>query len=222
MSHTPIYLILMLMSTLCLPAFAATSTAQPDVGTTRIVRPVFSQILAHLLPKNFVASAPVIAGSEYQQQFLLPGENAGKWSQMILITGTKDLAYSKGVNASRAARSIADRIRDTCPTSFSVNLKAEGLGNINVGTHKAFAVVMGCGTVNRAPETRSESLLLVTIEGNSDYYTLQWTERGEASPTPLVLDGAKWVGRLQQLLPIQLCSIVPGEEPPYSSCSNDN
>lgn len=220
MLYTPICLVL--ASALCLPAFAATSAPQPDGGTTRIVRPVFSQILAHFLPKDFVASAPVIAGNEYQQQFFLPGNNVEKWAQMILVTGTKDLAYSKGVNASRAARSIADRIRDSCPKSFSVNLKTEGLGNINVGTLKAFAVVLGCGTVNRAPETRSESVLLVTIEGSSDYYTLQWTEHGEASPTPLDLDGAKWVGRLQQLLPIHLCAIVPGETPPYPSCGNDN
>jgi len=61
-------------------------------------------------------------------------------------------------------------------------------------------------------------LLLIVVEGVKDYYTIQWAERGDASELPLKFESAKWTGRFKKLLPIKLCSLLPGEAAPYPSC----
>ncbi|MEI7430007.1 MAG: hypothetical protein WCL27_06085 [Betaproteobacteria bacterium] len=68
----------------------------------------------------------------------------------------------------------------------------------------------------------SESMLLIVIKGESDYYTVQWAERGDASTTPIKLDEAKWTDRFKRLAPIKLCPIIPGERAPYPSCVGGN
>ena len=66
----------------------------------------------------------------------------------------------------------------------------------------------------------SESALLIAIKGAADYYTVQWAERGPASPRPIAFDEAMWNERFDKLGPIKLCPIKPGEPPPYPSCAN--
>ena len=60
--------------------------------------------------------------------------------------------------------------------------------------------------------------LIIAIKGESDYYTIQWAERGKASAEPFAPDRAAWEKRVAELGPIRLCRIVAGEKAPYPSC----
>jgi hypothetical protein len=90
---------------------------------------------------------------------------------------------------------------------------------LKFGEYGAFAAVTGCGTVQNGGYAHSEAALIVAIKGLSDYYTIQWAERGPAQPKLAGLDDAKWQERLKKLGPIKICPRVPGEAAPYVSCS---
>jgi len=77
--------------------------------------------------------------------------------------------------------------------------------------------VIGCGRVDSGPTRHSETALLITLKGASDYYTIQWAERGPETDEPPVND-EHWQARLRELSPIDLCPIVAGEAAPYPSC----
>jgi len=79
--------------------------------------------------------------------------------------------------------------------------------------------VIGCGSVDSGPARHSETALLIAIKGTSDYYTIQWAERGQATDKPPI-DDEKWSARLRELRPVDLCPIVAGEAAPYPSCVN--
>lgn len=103
-----------------------------------------------------------------------------------------------------------------CPNSFN----AVSFGATQIDGHETLAVVAGCGIAQPIADPYSETMLLIVIKGTRDYYTLQWAERGSASPMPLSFDEAKWRARLRALTPIKLCPIIAGEAEPYPSCLN--
>ncbi len=61
-------------------------------------------------------------------------------------------------------------------------------------------------------------MLLITLKGDQDYYSIQWAQRGPASSAPVEYDSKLWSDRLMQLLPIRVCRKVAGEAAPYPSC----
>jgi hypothetical protein len=133
---------------------------------------------------------------------------------MLTITGAKGLASNPNVSPQIFANKIAGGFKNACPASFS----GAALGALKLGAHDAFGAVISCGVANPAGEPYSESMLLIVVKGQSDYYTIQWAERGAASKLPIKMDEAKWQDRLKQLAPIKLCPVVPGEAAPYPSC----
>ena len=92
------------------------------------------------------------------------------------------------------------------------------MGPIKLGEQDAFAAVMACGKVTSSADGHSEAMLFVAIKGNTDGYTVQWAERGSTRAVAPGIDETKWKQRLQVLMPIRLCAIVPGEAAPYPSC----
>lgn len=182
-----------------------------SVGT---ITRIFGQLLMFSLPKGFKPAFEDARGGQYIQESVLDGESVKKWSQMLTITGAKGLASNPDVSPQAFANKMADGFRNACPSSFS----GTGLGAFKLGVHDAFGAVISCGVANPAGEPYSESMLLIVVKGQSDYYTIQWAERGAASKLPIKMDDAKWQGRLKQLAPIKLCPIVPGEAAPYPSC----
>jgi len=72
----------------------------------------------------------------------------------------------------------------------------------------------------RPKGTYSETAIIATIKGEKDYYTLQWSERGESSAAPLSLDREKWLERFKKLQPIKICDLIVGEKAPFPSCLN--
>ncbi|KYC29593.1 hypothetical protein ACY05_02450 [Sterolibacterium denitrificans] len=184
--------------------------------SVRTITPIFGQLVTFSFPKGFVPAFEDTKGGQYIQELVLEGENVKKWSQMVTITGAKGLASNPNVTPARFADNMAGGFKRVCPDSYT----ATGLGEIKFGSHDGFVAVVSCGVASPVGESYSESMLLIVIKGESDYYTIQWAERGKASKTPIKFDNAKWSGRFKKLTPIKLCPIVPGEPAPYPSCTN--
>ena len=151
-------------------------------------------------------------GPNYIREAVPKGETAEQWTQIITVTGHKDAASAQFTPQDFASR-MATGFKGHCPESFV----AKGLGATKLGEQDAFIAMMGCGKVNDSADGHSEMLLLVAVKGSADGYTVQWAEHGPTQTTP-VIDDAKWRERLNALMPIRFCAIVPGEAAPYPSC----
>lgn len=179
-----------------------------------VIAPIFGQLVMFSFPKGFVPAFENARDGQYIQESVLEGESVKKWSQMVTLTGAKGLASNPNLTPTRFAGGMAGGFKRACPETYT----ATGLGEIKFGNHDGFAAFVSCGTANSIGEPYSEAMVLIVIKGESDYYTIQWAERGEASKTPIKFDNAKWADRLKRLAPIKLCPIVPGEKAPYPSC----
>ena len=183
-------------------------------SSTTTVTPIFSQLLMWSLPKDFRPLGDEVIGGTYLQQSVPAGQDAKRWTEMITVTGEKDAALVAGVSAQKLAERIAGYFRQLCPDSFRV----ASFGPVKVERHDGFAMVLSCGIADAATQ-RSETLLVVAIQGERDFYTLQWSERGAGSKTAIPIDAPRWQDRLARIAPVKLCPIVPGEAEPYPSCT---
>jgi hypothetical protein len=182
--------------------------------SVKTISPIFGQLVMFSFPKGFTTVFENTNGANYIRESVLAGENVKKWSQMVTVTGAKGLSENPNVTPQAFANNMAGRFKNVCPTSFA----GSGLGAFKVGSYDAFAAVIGCGVANATSDPYSESMLLIVIKGESDYYTIQWAEQGASSTTPIKFDEAKWTSRFKDFMPIRLCPIVPGESAPYPSC----
>ena len=219
--HLPFVLTLSVAS-LCQPAMASdipqksppNASGQPGYSI-RAITPIYDQLLAFSYPTTFNPIRENTQGPQYIQESVLKGENTTNWTQMITVAGLRGLASRPEVSPQSLAEQVMSKLKSTCPASFAGN----ELGAMKIGEHDAFATILSCGTTASSGKSRSETALIISIKGKSDFYSIQWTERGQASEHPLKLDRAKWEARLKRLMPIKLCPIVPGESAPYPSCS---
>ena len=199
-----------------LSAHALAQGEQPNSQATLVttITPIYSQLLMMPSPKGFEAVFEESRGNSYIREYVLSGETIKKWSQMISVTGYKDLASKPNATPRAVAEMISNGFRLVCPSSFN----SFGPGDQKIDGYGAFITVTSCGT--NPVENQSESTLIIVLKGEKDIYTIQWAERGLASNTPLKFDQQKWVARLQMLSPIKLCSKVENEQAPYPSCLN--
>jgi hypothetical protein len=194
---------------------AMTQAPGNQAKTISAISPIFSELVMHSLPMGFrTVSERTIGGKNYLREAVLEGETVERWSQMITVTGAKDLASNPKASPQWFIESISAGFKRACPESFAVT----ALGALKVSGHDGFAAVASCGTVQSGTIKRAEAALLIGIKGSADYYTVQWAERGPPSSAPLPLDHAKWGERFKLLRPIKICPIVPGETFPYPSC----
>lgn len=193
---------------------AATANAQAP-QSFRVISPVFGQLVSFAMPSNFSAVFENTRGGHYIREAVLKGETPERWTEMITVTGEKGMTTTPGSSPEKFARSIAGGFKSACPDSFA----ARSLGATAFGRFEGFVAVIGCGRVDSGPTRHSETALLVTLKGTTDYYTIQWAERGPESDEPPVKDD-RWQVRLRALSPIELCPIVAGEAAPFPSCVN--
>src|SRR5471032_3288825 len=180
------------------------------------ITPIFGQLLRVQLPAGYTTVNEDTHGEHYIREAVLDGENVDIWSRMITVTGFKDLASKPQVSPRSFASSIAAGFQRACQASYSAQVIGEG----QIDGADMFAAVASCGIASTKNGNRSETALIIALKGSSDYYTIQWAERGAPSATPLVIDVAHWREKYQQLLPIKLCARVAGEAAPYPSCLN--
>lgn len=214
----PLVLVL-LSATLAGPACAADDDGEDEAsaGLTAI-SPIFGQLVAFTQPPGFVPAFEQPTADRYIREVVLKDETAEDWTQMITVTGAKGLAADPEATPKSFASRIVGGFERACPDTFAATVLSE----TDIGDHDAFAAVASCGTVGSGGGAHSETALIVAIKGASDYYTIQWAERAEASADALTIDAETWKDRLDELSPIRLCAIVPGERAPYPSCVDQN
>ncbi|OAF13302.1 hypothetical protein AYJ54_43975 [Bradyrhizobium centrolobii] len=199
----------LLAASLALGSMVQAQSPQPF----RVISPIFGQLVTFSMPSNFVAVFENTKGGHYIREAVLKGETPERWTQMITVTGEKGMTSNPNASLETFASTIAGGFQSACPDSFA----AKSLGTTTFGRFDGFVAVIGCGRVDRGPTRHSETALLITVKGATDYYTIQWAERGPESDEPPVND-ERWQARLRDLRPIDLCLIVPGEAAPYPSC----
>ena len=193
----------------------AGSPAEPRLAA---ITPVFAQLVMFSLPPEFKSQKPTYeksSGSFYIRQQVPEGETLGKWSRMLTLSGTRGLAGNPNATPQALLARMSADFQRHCPDTFST----EAPGTQKVDGYEAYEVIVSCGRVQSGKEPYSESAVMLTVKGSSDYYTLQWTERGRDSAQAQPIDVAYWTKQLAWLNPIRLCPIVPGEGAPYSSCA---
>ena len=194
-----------------LASSAAAQSPAPSAFT--VISPIFGQLVTFSLPASFVTVFENTNGPNYIREAVLKGETSKSWTQMITVTGAKGAAGNAKVSPEIFAGSMVGGFKSACPETFA----AHGFGPTKFGDQDAYVAVASCGRVEASADKHSEVALIVTVKGSTDYYTLQWAERGPPASRGAI-DEAKWLARLRQLQPIRLCGIVPGETAPYPSC----
>lgn len=179
----------------------------------RVISPIFGQLVSFAMPSNFTVVFENTKGGHYIREAVLSGETPERCTQMITVTGEKGMALTPGHSPQVFASTIAGGFKSACPDSFA----ARAVGETTFGRFEGFVAVIGCGRIDSGPTRHSETTLLITLKGATDYYTIQWAERGPESDEPPIHD-VSWDARLRDLGPIDLCPIVGGEDAPYPSC----
>lgn len=181
----------------------------------RGITPIFSQLVSIMQPKGFIPAFENTKPDFYIQEWVLRGENVQKWTQMITLTGNKNMALNPKATPTAVASFMAQGFRFSCPTNYSF----ASLGDMKINNHDGTAVVTSCGLNSKGLNAYSETTLIISIKGEKDFYSIQWAERGPASTSPIPIDMNKWKSRLEALSPIKICSRIPGETAPYPSCT---
>jgi hypothetical protein len=201
---------------LSIGALAQTRNSLTDIAGHSVgaIAPIFSQLVYFHTPTHFVSVFEDTHGDSYIQEWVLPGESVSNWTQMLTVTGARDVSTKHPDATPKAfASGIAGGFQRACPTSFV----AKGIYEGQLNALDTFIMVVSCGNA-AASAGHSETAVIAVVKGEKDFYTLQWSQRGNATPAPLDIDVNMWAGRMKALMPLKLCSIVPGEQAPYPSC----
>jgi len=194
------------------PPPVATPDGSPQKRPVAIT-PVFSQLVAMAFPEGFVPAYENTSGKNYIQEAVPRGETVDDWSQMVTLTGARDLALNPEMSPPVFMSGMANGFKGQCPATFAT----KALGKLAINGHAAFVALIGCGAL-QSGKPHSEMALVVAIKGSTDMYSIQWAERGPPTDQPPVFDEARWRLRFRQLSPIKVCDRVPDEKPPYPSC----
>jgi hypothetical protein len=190
----------------------AGSAAIADTPSSTIIAPVLGHLVGFTLPDGFAMQKEQSDGGRYFRAAALKGENPSNWTQLISITGVKDVDKDPTKNAQFIAANISSSIQKLCPDTFSV----KPLGPTKIDGQDAFVAVTSCGKVE--PDKHSETALTIAIRASEAIYTIQWAERAPANAENLTIDESKWKNRLKQMVPFRICPIIAGEKAPYPSC----
>lgn len=190
--------------------------ALPPGKTAVNIIPIFSEVVRFPCPEGFHMAYQKVNGGFYILEMVLKGETVDRWSQIVTVTGIQGIAGNPNVNPRSFLDGMANGERRACPDTFA----SKPLGATTISGHDAYVGWISCGSTTRGGRAHGESILVVSIKGTQDYYTMQWAESGPASNQQLTYDEAKWGERLEKMNPMQVCPLVPGEPAPYTSCVN--
>ena len=178
------------------------------------ITPIFGQLLRTGYPQGFVSASEKAQPQFYIRESVLAGQTINNWTQMLTVTGAKDLASKPGATPRAVLDSMAGGFKRACPSSFGAQIVNE----TKVSGFDAVVAIVSCGVSPTTGGKTSETALMVVIKGQTDVYTVQWAERAAPSSLPIPTDTAKWLDRYRRLAPLKLCPIVTGEKAPYPSC----
>lgn len=181
------------------------------------VSPIYSQLIGFTLPPGFKVVHENDAGTQYVREAVPEGESVEKWTQMISVTGLKGYAANPFGAPDKFADNLAVRFQRACPSSFDA--VQVGQGKLSTG-QLAYTALIGCGSLKSGETSVGETTLITVIQGEKDFYTVQWSERRAAREEKPDLDVKVWGPRLRALAPLRVCPIQPGEVAPYRSCTD--
>jgi hypothetical protein len=193
---------------------AAESATEPPM---RAVSPVFHQLVVFSLPPEFKstkATSERTNGAFYLREQVPEGETLDRWTRMISLSGTRDLASNPNATPQAMLARMTAGFQRNCPDTF--NSAAPGPQTID--GYPAYEVIVSCGHLQSGKDAYSQSAIMVAVKGSADYYTLQWVERGRDSAHPLNVDVAYWTRQFARLSPVKLCPLAPGGTPPSPGC----
>jgi len=193
----------------------AQAVPAPPKYTSTSVTPIFSQLLKADYPEGYTTVGEQLTSARYTREAVPAGEDATHWTRKFTITGAKGLADDPAMTPALFGEKIAQDLQAACPDSFSKKTLSEG----EINGYDQFIAVLSCGAAVREKTTSGESMLLIVIKGEHDYYTVQSADRSAPSPTPPPINTAQWLNKRKNIGAIKLCTPVPGETPPYSSCT---
>src|ERR1700745_1705820 len=79
------------------------------------ITPIFSQLVVFSFPTGFKTIFENTKGDRYIREAVLAGETGDKWSQMVTVTGAKDLASNPKVTPQGFLEAIASGFKRACP-----------------------------------------------------------------------------------------------------------
>lgn len=202
------------------PATKTPAAVHPaGLEPVEVITPIFHQLVAFASPANMVQHVSEHADAKfYLRESVRDVDTLEQWGQKITLTGEKGTAQFQATAAKSLADKLVNGFQDACPNVFAY----KDIGALAMGTTPAYLLLVGCGSVTdkfgKVGATHSETSLIVVLQGDQDMYTIQWAERSTPVEKPPVFNDLKWQRRFQQLQPIRICPIHPGEKAPYASC----
>jgi len=171
---------------LSLPLLAYAKTDNAQKVTSQVS--IYNQVVGAKLPAHFVVGHKQQSNTSFIMEFVPQGQSVENWLEMITYTGLESAIKNKVVDSRGMIVSIGTGYQNACANTFSAKKILE--------ENKKVAFVFSCGDNG---QQKSETALILALEGTNDVYTVQWAERGKKSNTPLVIDEQKWAMRLNSL-----------------------
>ncbi len=192
-----------------------------EFPAAQVVAPIFGELFAHSIPAGFRAQHEQTNGHAYLRTMVLATDTDTAWTQRIVVSGTQDAAKVSGLSPKIFAMQIAKSFQQSCPSSFAGGVVLEG--KIKTG-HNIYVMIVGCGThtLTTTKAATSETALVAVVQGDRNYYSVQWSERSPPVATAPVADTARWGSRLSAIAPILVCERKPEDVAPFSSCTQSS
>lgn len=207
-------LCLALASSTVIAAEEQTDAQQPQKEAkpyeTIVSTPMFSQSFVHGLPKGWrlVQSGKSPDGSSFSQGYALEGQSPSDWTELLTVTGFKDMAKLPNASPSAFIEKTARHKQTLCPKS----MVAISGGNVVFGTRRGHVAIIGCGRLptdmGGMTAGEGEIGLYVIVQGDNDMYVIQRLQRvSPFEPKAQPITPQEFSNLLQSLFPIGVCEI---------------
>lgn len=187
--------------------------APPKQPSAIIATPIFSQTFVHGLPDGWkmVQSGKSPDGSTFVQGYVQEGQTPTNWSELVTVTGMKDMAKAPNSTLPTLLGYMAKQKRAACPER-PIAISA---GNMAFGSRPGLVAILGCGrlTADAAGIKAGEGEVgvYILVQGNNDYYIIQRIQRVppfEVTPEPIARP--EFSRLVQSLFPIGVCELADG------------
>ncbi|MCW5626114.1 MAG: hypothetical protein KIT73_15480, partial [Burkholderiales bacterium] len=171
---------------------------------------VFSQVLVHAVPKGWKMgkAVPSPDGKTLSLFMLRDGEGESNWTELILITGFKDVVKLPNASPKGMVGNIVERKKAICPDA---TVAVSG-GDQKIGPHDGHMAMIGCGKLPASSAGlkagEAEMGAYIVLQGTNDMYVLGHIVR----MPPYTRDNAKvdaetYRKLVEPLSPMGLCEI---------------
>lgn len=180
---------------------------------TIISTTIYSQNLVHGLPKGWrrVSSGQTNhpEGLIFSQNYALDGQNPSNWTELISITGFKNLAQSSNATPKALIGKIAGQKESICPGK-SVAMSGE---DVLFGEVHAHIAILGCGKLPRdiggMKAGEGEIGIYIALKGSNDMYVIQRIQRVTSfEPQTPPITQQTFSELLKSFFPIGLCELT--------------